>query len=435
VTFVGHRLAWRRGGDGWHLSYLAMTPPRTTGGFALFDVAAPDEPAAEPAPRNLTEGLPACPAALVACAGADPLVVLAEGLDSVICRLDGTTDRLERLAHVPGAIGGIDASPDGHSVAVTKSAALEPFDVWAGPPEGPLRRLSDTRPELREIVWGAQQRLGWTAPDGLALDGLLILPSGKTRADGPFPLVTLIHGGPYGRFTESFQLQPWAGISGQWLATAGYAVFLPNPRGGMGHGHDFAARVTGAPGREDWGDIVAGLDRLVADGVADPDRLAIGGWSQGGFMSAWAVGQTDRFKAAVVGAGPTDWGMMAATSDMPTFEADLGGSRGWEGIGPHPHDAISPISFAHRVKTPVLILHGEKDERVPLNQAEFFARALREFGVPHEYVVYPREPHEIGERNHQIDLLRRVRAWYGRWLGEDASPRHAGSPADLVNRP
>ena len=134
-------------------------------------------------------------------------------------------------------------------------------------------------------------------------------------------------------------------------------------------------------------------------------------------MTAWAVGQTDRFKAGVMGAGVSDWGMMVATSDLPHFEADLGGSTGWEGPGPHRHDALSPISFAHRVTTPVLILHGEADERVPLGQAEYFARALREHGVAHEYVVYPREPHGVRERAHQLDLLRRTRSWFDRWIG------------------
>ncbi len=174
---------------------------------------------------------------------------------------------------------------------------------------------------------------------------------------------------------------------------------------------------------KDWADILAGLDRLVEEGVADPDRLAIGGWSQGGFMSAWAVTQTDRFKAAVMGAGVSDWGMMVAESDLPTFEASLGGSTGWEGPGPHPHDALSPVSFAARARTPVLILHGSEDERVPVSQGRFFARALRAAGTTVELVVYPREPHRIGERNHLLDLLRRWREWLARWVSEPDLPR------------
>jgi dipeptidyl aminopeptidase/acylaminoacyl peptidase len=203
----------------------------------------------------------------------------------------------------------------------------------------------------------------------------------------------------------------------QWVAAQGYAVFLPNPRGGSGRGTAFAGAVAGAVGLADWPDVESGIDRLVRDGVADPGRLAIMGWSQGGFMTAWAIGQTDRFRAAIMGAGVSDWGMMVAESDVPTFEAALGGSTGWEGPGPHRHDELSPISYAHRVATPLLILHGEADERVPVSQGRFLARALRARGTTCELVVYPREPHLIGERLHLLDLHERVAAWLRRWLG------------------
>jgi dipeptidyl aminopeptidase/acylaminoacyl peptidase len=133
-------------------------------------------------------------------------------------------------------------------------------------------------------------------------------------------------------------------------------------------------------------------------------------------MTAWAVTQTDRFKAGIDGAGPTEWGWMAATSDMGTFEAALGGSTPWDGLGPHRHAELSPLSFARRVTTPLLILHGENDARVPVSQAASFHRALREIGATVEMVIYPREPHGIDERNHQLDLLRRVREWYARYV-------------------
>ena len=360
------------------------------------------------------EHLSACPTALCRARDGEILATVADGLDTTIDRLDQGAGTLARLSHHPGALTELSASADGRVVACVRSTAGGPPEIWAGPPEGPLTQLTDLRPELRGVAFGRQERLAWVAEDGLALDGLLILPPGKTRADGPFPLITLVHGGPYGRFADSFQLN-WA-PSGQWLATHGYAVFLPNPRGGQGHGIAFAAAVAGAVGLEDYRDIIAGLDRLVAEGVADPARLGIGGWSQGGYMTAWAVGQTDRFRAGVMGAGVSDWGMMVAESDVPHFEAALGGSTGWEGVGPHRHDALSPASFVHRVRTPVLILHGERDERVPVGQGRYFARGLRAYGVPFELVVYPREPHGIQERNHQLDLLRRTRAWFDRWL-------------------
>lgn len=408
----GSNLAWTA--DDRTLCALASATPGGVSGSALFAI----DPATC-ATRRLTDDLAGCPNGLATGTTGLPLATVAVGLDTTLNRLDPTSGHLAELARERGDLLGLTVSADGNTIAALHSTPHDGLNVWGGPVGGPLLRLTDLRPELRNVPLGEQERLAWQASDGLNLDGLLILPPGKSRADGPFPLLTIVHGGPYGRFADGLQLgwQP----SAQWLATAGYAVFLPNPRGGMGHGQQFAACVAGRVGLEDWGDIVAGIDRLVAEGVGDPTRLGIGGWSQGGYMTAWAVGQDPpsgpRFRAGVMGAGVSDWGMMVAESDLPSFESGLGGTTGWEGIGPHQHDAVSPISFGHRVKTPVLILHGERDARVPISQARFFAQALRHHAVPNELVVYPREPHGIQERNHQLDLLHRTRAWFDRWIG------------------
>jgi dipeptidyl aminopeptidase/acylaminoacyl peptidase len=345
------------------VAYLAVTPPGPVGGTAVFDAPLPAEGAPATEHRNLTAGMTVCPADLVQVADGPPLALFADGLDTALYRLD------------PG-----------------------------------------TRSQWRQITWGTQERLSYRAADWLTLDGVLILPAGRRRQDGPFPLITLVHGGPYDRYADEFMLGWWP--PGQWLATAGYAVFLPNPRGGQGHGHEFA--VAGAVGTDEWTDILSGIDLLIAGGVADPDRLGIGGWSHGGFMAAWAVGQTTRFRAALMGTGISDWGMQVGVGELGNQEAGLGGSCGWESSGPHRHDRLSPISYASKVRTPVLIVHGEDDTNVPVGRAVYFHRALCRYGVEHEFVVYPREGHPILERSHQIDLLRRTRAWFDRWLGVTA---------------
>ncbi|WP_240519701.1 alpha/beta hydrolase family protein [Amycolatopsis antarctica] len=361
--------------------------------------------------RNRTADLPMCPTELHQTDTA-ALVVFADGLNTTLARLDPTGPTT--LSQHPGRLDDLTTTPTGETVTALTGTRYQPANVHVGPPTGPLRKITDTRPELNGIALGTQQPLSYRAADGLDLDGLLVLPVGKSASDGPFPLVTIAHGGPYDRYADRFQLFWFP--SAQWLATAGYAVFLPNPRGGQGHGHQFALSVAGQVGQEEWTDILTGIDLLIAEGVADPDRLGIAGGSHGGFMSAWAVGQTNRFRAALVNAGITDWGMLAATGENGQFEAALSGSIGWDGIGPHPHDALSPISFASRVRTPVLILHGAEDTNVPLGQAVYFHRALRHFGAEHEFVIYPREGHSIRERNHQLDVLHRTRAWFDRWL-------------------
>lgn len=397
-------LTWWEGEDGWHVAYIATTPPGIAGGNAVMDVALSDEKH-----RNLTEGLPVCPLNLTS----GGLALVADGLDSAIYRLDPFSRRFAEVLSLPGLALWLTASADGATVAVARSEAHEPRSVFAGPVQGPLVRRSDIATELRAIEWGAQERLSYRANDGLDLDGLLVLPPGKSRKDGPFSLVTIVHGGPYGRWADQLLLHYYE--PAQWLAADGHAVFLPNPRGGLGHGHSFAAN--GIVGGEEWHDVLTGIDLLIEQGVADPDRLGIGGYSHGGYLAAWAVGQTDRFKAALVGSGISDWGMLAATGELGAFEAARGGSTGWEGTGPHPHDERSPISYASKICTPVLIVHGAQDTNVPLSQAEFFHRALRRFGVDHEFIVYPREGHNIAERDHRIDLLRRTRKWFTRLNG------------------
>lgn len=391
---------WWQADDGWHVAYLAS--PTLVGGRSVFDVAV--EVGEH---RDLTSGMTACPIGLAQVDSGVPLILVADGLDTAVHRLGS--------GEVAFWLGQADAlSTNGETVAAVISTAYRPKDVHCGPLAGELARISDTAPEFRDIPWGRQERLSYKADDGLELDGLLILPPGKTREDGPFSLVVMPHGGPYDRNADRFMLNWYP--SGQWLAHAGHAVFLPNPRGGQGHGHEFAVCIAGRVGLEEWSDLQTGVDLLVAEGVADPERLGIAGWSHGGFVTAWAVGQTRRFKAALMGAGICDWGMLAATGEFGPFEAGLGGSVGWEGTGPHRHDQLSPISYASKIETPVLILHGAEDTNVPLSQGEFFHRALRQFGVEHEFVVYPGEGHAIRARDHQLDLLRRTREWFARLL-------------------
>jgi dipeptidyl aminopeptidase/acylaminoacyl peptidase len=412
---------WWQADGSWHLAYLARPEPfGGYGGYAVYDVAVT---AAAALHRDLTEGMAVCPAGLAQVAGGPPLALFADGLDTAIYRLDAGRRRFRCLSGRDGLVDSLTAGRSGEVVAALASTSREPVNVHAGPPSGPLIRLSDTQPALRAIRWGTQERLSYRASDGLGLDGLLILPPGRSRADGPFPLITWVHGGPPDRYADQFLLGPRR--PGQWLAAAGYAVFLPNPRGGVGHGRDFAAAVVhsagGTVGGADWRDIVTGIDLLIAEGVADPDRLGIGGASYGGFMAAWAIGQTGRFKAAMMDAGISDWGTLLATSTFGTMDAALGGSYGWEGTGPHPHDQVSPISFASKIRTPVLIVHGEADTNVPVSQAIYFHRALRWYGAEHQLVIYPREGHSFVERNHQLDLLCRTRAWFDRWLHDGAS--------------
>jgi dipeptidyl aminopeptidase/acylaminoacyl peptidase len=410
--------AWWCGTDGWHVAWHEYVPSGNAS--CVLDLAVAADGTAAGGPADLTAGLPACPDTLAQVTSGPPMALFAEGLDTGLFRLDpagAAGPVFRRVTGWPGRATALSASDDATAIAVLASTAYTPLDVKGGAPDA-LVRLSDTRPGLRGVTWGSQERLSWQAADGLELDGLLILPPGRSRDDGPFPLVTIIHGGPDDRWADEL-MAFWASW-GQWLAAAGFAVFSPNPRGGVGHGQAFATVVMGAVGQDEWTDTLAGLDELIASGVADRARLGIAGWSHGGFMAAWAVTQTNRFKAAVMGAGIADWGIQAAAGEQGRYDAGLSGSLGWEGPGPHRHDQLSPVSYAANVTTPVLILNGADDINVPVAQAMYFHRALTEYGVEHDLVLYPRENHLFTERAHQIDVLERVRAWFIRWLGDPA---------------
>ncbi len=220
-------------------------------------------------------------------------------------------------------------------------------------------------------------------------------------------MLVQIHGGP------SWQWENRANLSwhdwGQMMTTRGYAVLLPNPRGSTGYGSEFERLLIDDVGGGESQDLISGAQAMVERGIADPERLAIGGWSWGGYLTAWTITQTDIFKAAIMGAGVANLVSDHAAGDIA--EANMAFYSGH----PYTHWDLyadrSPVRYAANVKTPTLILHGGADSRVHPTQSMEFHRALQVLGVPVRFVRYPREGHGIGERHHQIDLMKRIVEW------------------------
>lgn len=345
------------------------------------------------------------------------LLIGVEGTRMVVGRLDLDSGKMETLlarrtlassfADTPQ----VSVSADGSRMACVLEDVDQPAEVFAGELGGEPRQVSAFNQHLREVTLGRGESVEWSAPDGLRIEGVLLYPA-EYEEGKRYPLITHIHGGPTWYWLMRF-LGGWHDW-GQWLAAQGYAVLLPNPRGSAGRGREFALSAQRNWGHADFGDVLSGVDAMIERGIADPDRLGIGGWSYGGYLTAWAIGQTDRFKAAIVGAGVTDLLSMEAT-DIPSW---LPTSMM---LAPSYHEPevylrSSPITHVANAKTPSLILHGASDERVPLGQGRELYHALRALDVPAEMVVYPREPHIFQERNHQRDLLTRVAAWFDRWV-------------------
>jgi dipeptidyl aminopeptidase/acylaminoacyl peptidase len=272
------------------------------------------------------------------------------------------------------------------------------------------RQLTQFHPQAAEFALGETRTLCSRSSDGMEIQGLLLLPVGY-REGARVPLITWVHGGPAWLYTQTYQGSE-RGL--QILAGAGFAVFMPNPRGSAGWGVPFTEANIGDFGGRDFDDIMTGIDYVIGLGIGDPERLGIGGWSYGGFMSAWALTQTDRFKAAIVGAAITNWRSFHGTASIGTWDAISYRADPYEYGGRY--DQFAPINYVNKATTPTLLIHGESDIIVPVTQSYEFFRALKDRGVPVEFVVYPREGHAIKERLHQLDRLKRYVEWFTRLL-------------------
>jgi dipeptidyl aminopeptidase/acylaminoacyl peptidase len=318
--------------------------------------------------------------------GAAVLQIEADGGRSHLARI--APDGVERLTDGAEAVLAFTASDDRRRVAVLRSDAATPPEPWLWEPDRPLRRLWSGRPRGHDGARPVEpERLSVPRPDGLTVEAWLLLPpAGRAAA----PLVLLVHGGPHNAFGE----RPVA--DAQLLAGAGYGVLLANPRGSGGGSEAFSRAVIGDWGGADLDDLLATTDTALAahPDALDPARVAIMGGSFGGFMATWAITRTDRFRCAVAGA-PVTWleGMLRTSDIGPTWAAgELGGPPAeWLARAA----ARSPIAAVDRIRTPLLLYHGEADLRVPISQSEALLAAITEAGGDAELLRVPGEGHVL----------------------------------------
>lgn len=311
----------------------------------------------------------------------------------------------------------LSVTPDLRSFVTIHSCQRHSNDAWFGELKYEhdvansidWKRLTRLNPIAEETLAEVpSERIRYPSVDGWQIDALFTAP--LKRKDGVLPpLFVNVHGGPSGAWCDD-----WGSFRTQTLAAAGYAVLRPNTRGSWGRGVAFADAVLGDMGGKDFQDILHGVDYLVQQGLVDGERVGIGGWSNGGYLTAWAVTQTTRFKAAVMGAGISDWHNMHAQTNIANADILLLNADPLE--NPEVYREHSPITYAGRVTTPTLILHGENDPAVPVAQAYAFYRALRERNVPVELVVYPREGHGLAEQAHVLDSDERLMRWLERYV-------------------
>jgi dipeptidyl aminopeptidase/acylaminoacyl peptidase len=339
---------------------------------------------------------------------AQRVVVLAHrDVETVLLRIDGGKAKV--IADGGPVCHAADFLPKSGTFVCAGETREHPPEVFVGKAGSKLRRMTHHNPSLDKTILGAQSVYRWKAKDGLDLAGILTMPVGWKKGDRA-PLVVMPHGGPEGVSLDGWNTR--SGYPAQLFATAGYAVFEPNYRGSSGRGVAFGKADHGDLGGKEFDDVLAGIDALVAEGLVDPDRVGMGGWSYGGYFSGLAATvHSKRFKAAMVGAAITNWMSFTGTSEIE-HENSLVHWKLW----PYDEHALvwsrSPMAHTAKAKTATLIVHGSDDTRVPPEQAKELYRALKHAKVATEVVFYPREGHGLGERAHQIDFMTRFVAWF-----------------------
>jgi dipeptidyl aminopeptidase/acylaminoacyl peptidase len=335
------------------------------------------------------------------------------GGGTAISRLDLPDGSVERIwhgdedLHADGNFPDLSLSRDGRMAGAVRSDWQHPQEVWVGPP-GEWKPVTHANSQLKS-KWGEGKSLEWSN-DGFTVQGWLIYPL-DYDPNRRYPLVVEVHGGPAGILRPRF---PSDRFGATILASLGYFVFFPNPRGSYGQGEAFTRANVKDFGGGDLRDILTGVDTVLKTVSVDPNRVGITGWSYGGYMTMWAVTQTNRFKAAVAGAGLANWQSYYGENSIDQWLIPYFGGSVYD--DPAVYAKSSPLTFIKNVKTPVLELVGERDGECPSPQSFEFWHGLKTLGMPVELVVYPGEGHMFHKTENKRDVIERMFDWFERYM-------------------
>lgn len=393
--------------DGRWVAFTSTGPQPEPVGLADVWVVAFDGGA----PRKLAD-TPDRNAALLGWSADGAQIYLVESLRTrrhvLALPLDGGAPR--QVTEGAGVVGSVSLAPGRRHLAFTLETPETPADVHVTALDRVApRRVSDVHAGVPRPPMGRTEVLTWKSQDGrFDIDGILTYPV-DWQPGRRVPLLLNVHGGPAGVYSESFTGTA-AVYTIQAFAQRGYAVLRPNPRGSTGYGKEFRYANVKDWGYGDMDDLMAGVDRVIAMGVAHPDSLVLAGWSYGGYMTSFAVTRTDRFKAASMGAGLPNLISMVTTTDIPDYLAGHMDGEFWDDIETYQrHSAMYRIA---NVTTPTQVIHGERDLRVPFTQGQEFYTALRRRGVPTEFMILPRTPHGPQEPKLMMQVTPRILQWF-----------------------
>ena len=327
--------------------------------------------------------------------------------------VDGSS---ERLIEGEDTVIEFDVSVDGDIVTlITRPDLPDELFVLS---DGALSALSTINKDVMDAVaTGVMQKFSYASADGTALDSFVTFPPDYKKGR-KYPGLLMIHGGPQAQYDHRFDFEA------QLLASAGYVVVMPNPRGSWGYGQAFSTAIYQDWGGIDYEDVVAAMDHAVGEGWVDADRMGVFGWSYGGMLTNHVITKTDRFKAAVTGASSTLYVVNFGHDQYQRWwRYELG--LPWKPESRQLYDKLSPFNRVENVTTPTLILGGKEDWNVPIINSEQLYFALKMLGVPTELVVYPDEFHGIDTPSHAKDRYERYLVWFGRYLkGEKTAKAH-----------
>jgi dipeptidyl aminopeptidase/acylaminoacyl peptidase len=339
----------------------------------------------------------------------------AKGTSTQLYSLDVASNKIEEIKTTPAVLAGINLNRTGTMLGFVRQTSDTPPDAFVSAVSTftPVQ-VSHANSDTKLPPVGKTEVIHWTSKDGKEIEGLLTYPVGY-QAGQKVPLILNIHGGPTGVFQQTFLggrgVYPLATFSSK-----GYAILRANPRGSSGYGTQFRRANYNDWGGADYQDLMTGVDKVIAMGVADPDRLGVMGWSYGGFMTTWIVTQTQRFKVASAGAPVTNLMSFNGTADIPAFVPDYFGGQFWDQMDAYQkHSAMFNVKG---VKTPTMIEHGDADIRVPISQGYEFYNALKAQGVPTRMIVLPRQPHGPTEPKMQLAAMQANVEWFEKYLGK-----------------
>lgn len=395
--------------DGKTIAYLQGDEPR----YWQYDLPRLAViPSTGGTPRVLTESLDRAVSAPVwSRDGKSILVIVEDNRAQYIGRVPVAGGALEPLTTGRRVVNALSLGSDGN-LAVTSSTASELFEVYAAE-QGKLRKLTSQNAWTSDVAVAKVEDVTFTAPDGTVVNGLLSRPPTAPVAQ-KLPFILWIHGGPSGQDDYTFDEER------EFFAANGYVVLQVNYRGSSGRGAKYQKAIFADWGHLEVVDLLAGVDWAIQNGIADPDRLAIGGWSYGGILTDYTIATDRRFKAANSGAG-TALPVSLYGSDQYILQYDLELGPPWKNQELYVKLSY-PFFHADRITTPTLFMASEKDFNVPVAGAEQMYQALRSNGVDTQLVIYPDQHHGIRVPSYLRDRLERRVAWFDKYLKAGASP-------------